>query len=181
MKEDKLKKFIKMENKSFEKDFNDEAIWSKIEGRIIEKPKKQSFNWLAAASIVLLLAVGWLTIERFTLTDKVTALEQIVIDGKSYDQIENYYAQSISQKSKLVHEKAKSIDFPLNEDVSSLQQKYEHLKDQLKNNGANDKIIQAMILNLRTQIELLNEQLSIIESINEYVKTEKKQKNETQI
>jgi hypothetical protein len=181
MKDDKLKDFIKVEDKAFENSFNEDAVWEKIENRIISKPKERTFNWLAAASIVLLLTVGWLSIERMTLSNKVLAIEQIMVEGKNYSQIESYYTQTISQKSQLVNQQAKEIDFPLNEDTNGLQKKYKELKIQLKKNGANEKVINAMIQNLRTQIDLLNEQLAIIESMNQYVKLDKSKKNDTQI
>ncbi|MFQ3214362.1 MAG: hypothetical protein ACI9XJ_002647 [Marivirga sp.] len=181
MKDDKLKDFIKVEDKAFHKTFNEDAVWEQIENRIAKKPKERTFNWLAAASIVLLLTVGWLTLERLTLSNKVLALEQIMVEGKNYQQIESYYTQTISQKNQLVIQQAKEIDFPLSEDITDLQKKYKQLKIQLKKNGVNERVINAMIQNLRTQVDLLNEQLSIIESINQYVKTDKSKKNDTQI
>jgi hypothetical protein len=178
---DRFEEFVNQNKPQFDESFNADKGWQGINDKINQPTKTRSFNWFAAASIVLLLAVGWLVIDRISLNQKVTALEQVAVEGRSYSEIENYYTQQISLKSAEVKKKGDNIDYPLAKDVKTLQAKYETLKVKLKEKGPNEQIINAMILNLRTQIELLNEQLSIIEDINNYMNTENNKNNEKQI
>jgi len=178
---DKFEEFVNQHKNQFDESFNEDKNWQGISDKINQPNTKKSFNWFAAASAVLLIAVGWLVVDRVSLNEKVTALEQVAIEGRSYSEIENYYVQQISLKSAEVKRKGDHIDYPLTTDVQTLQENYEALKLKLKEKGPNEKILNAMILNLRTQIELLNEQLSIIEHINNYMNTENNKNNETQI
>ncbi|MBK6266332.1 hypothetical protein JKA74_14900 [Marivirga sp. S37H4] len=177
---DKLEDFIGKNRNAFEEDFNHEVSWDAIERKIKPK-KKNSFNWLAAASIVLLLAVGWLIMDRYELNQKVDQLERLTVNGRSYEEIEKYYTYTIANKSQLVKEKSDQIDYPIHEDLNELQKNYESLKQQLKQGVPHQKIIDAMIWNLRTQIEILNEQLEILEEVQQHSNTQKNEKDEKHI
>ncbi len=173
---DELENFIGKNRNAFDEEFNDKNSWIAIEKKM--KPKKiRSFNWYAAASIVLILAVGLLIADRYALNQKVDYLESLTVNGRSYEEIENYYSRTIAYKSELVKEKAENIEYPIEQDLKELQNNYESLKQKLNQKVPHQKIVDAMIWNLRTQIEILNEQLKILEE----VQSQKANNNETTI
>lgn len=182
---DKLDNFIGENRSAFEEEFESSKSWKAIEKKINphnnEKKFIRNINWYAAASIVLLLTVGWLVIDRIALNDKVNQLESLTVDGRSYSEIESYYTQTINTKSQMVKEKASQIDYPIEQDLDKLHENYTALKLQLKEGVAHQKIVDAMILNLRTQIEVLNAQLEILEEVKNYTETQNEQNNEKQI
>lgn len=182
---DKLEDFIGKNRSAFDEEFESSKSWEAIERRInfpTEVRKSiRNINWYAAASIALLLTVGWLVIDRIALNDRVNQLESLTVDGRSYKEIESYYTQTINTKSELVKEKASQIDYPIEQDLDELQKNYEALKLQLKEGVAHQKIIDAMIFNLRTQIEVLNAQLEILEEVKNYTQKQNEQNNEKQI
>ena len=67
---DKLENFILNNKSTFEEDFDSNAVWKGIE-KSVKPHKTTNFNWLAAASILLLLAVGWLVTDRYYLNQWV--------------------------------------------------------------------------------------------------------------
>ena len=174
-----------MEGNKFDQDFDENEVWEKIESRISAKRSRtntpKTNYWLVAATFTLLLTVGWLAYDRANLTDQIIAMEEVKVEGNSYQQIESYYIQTIRQKRDELNSSAAAIEYPISADLDTLKIQYDALKEQVKEQGVNEKVVNAMILNLRTQIDLLNVQLSIIESLNEYMNAEKNKENDTQI
>ncbi|GAA5037311.1 hypothetical protein GCM10011506_33490 [Marivirga lumbricoides] len=182
---DKLEEFIGNNRNAFEEEFDSSKGWEAIEKQITpslkDKKSTRKINWYAAASIALLLTVSWLIVDRISLNDRVNELESLTVDGRSYKEIESYYTQTINTKSQLVKEKASQIDYPIEQDLDELQRNYEALKLQLKDGVAHQKIVDAMIFNLRTQIEVLNAQLEILEEVKNYTQMQNEQQNEKEI
>ncbi len=178
---DKLERFISDNKEQFEESFDASKGWDAVTSKIGKPKQRKKINWYAAASVLLVFAVVYLLLERNSFTTEINKAEFATIDGRSYTEIEDFYTQQISLKRAEVKKNSSHIDYPLTTDIDTIQQNYSRLKLRLKKSGVNEKLLNAMILNLRTQIELLNEQLSIIEHINKYIETENKENNETHI
>lgn len=178
--EDKLENFIPSNRTSFEEDFDEKLSWKTIE-KGIKPAKKSKFNWFAAASIILLLAVGWLATERFYLNERVNELENLTVSGRSYQEIENFYTQTVNQKTELIREMSSGHQSPIDSDLKALQENYNDLKKQLKEGIPHQKIIDAMIWNLRAQVEILENHLEILEEVKEYSSQQTNNKNEKSI
>lgn len=177
---DKLENFISNNKSSFEEDFDNKISWKAIESGI--KPSKSiKFNWLAAASILLFLAVGWLITERYYLSQRVNELENLTVSGRNYEEIERYYTQTVNQKKELIRDMSSGQESPINDDLIALQKNYGDLKTQLKEGIPHQKIVDAMIWNLRAQVEILENHLEILEEVKEYSAQQNNRKNEKSI
>jgi hypothetical protein len=177
---DKLENFILNNKPSFDEDFNNEKVWEAI-GRGIKPTTNSNFNWLAAASILLLLAVGWLITDRYNLNQRVNELENLTVSGRNYQEIENYYTQTVNEKIALIKEMSIIHRSPIEGNLKELQQNYKDLKTQLLEGIPHQKIIDAMIWNLREQVKILENHLEILEEVKEYSSQQNKYKNEKSI
>ncbi|WMN11355.1 hypothetical protein QYS49_38085 [Marivirga salinae] len=174
---DKLDQFIKDNKSDFESDFNPENNWNKIESKISKNKNQNNSVWMIAASIVLLLSLGWLIYDRAQLTDKINELESLSVNNKPYSEIESYYQQNIEEKTALVNQISTTKNIEVNTDLKSLNKKYEELKAKVKEQGGHPQVVNAMIQNLQTQIEILEQQLNILQDIQEYSQNENQENN----
>ncbi|ADR20888.1 hypothetical protein MATR_14860 [Marivirga tractuosa] len=178
---DKLEQFIKDNRNDFDSGFNPENSWSKIESKISTKKSNSRSIWMMAASIVLILSLAWLIYDRAQLTDKINELESLSVNNKPYSEIESYYQQNIEEKTILVNHISAEKNIEVNTDLKSLNKKYEELKAKVKKQGGHPQLVNAMIQNLQTQIEVLEQQLSILQDIQEYSQNDKNENNEISI
>lgn len=92
---------------------------------------------------------------------------------------ESYYTELIAEKQKEL-EKYSLDDLNLKEefkgDISELDSTYNSLKKELYNVPSKEKVSEAMILNLQTRIEILNQQLKILEKTKKKKKSKKNEK-----
>lgn len=130
-----------------------------------------------AASIALLLSLGWLIYDRAQLTDKINELESLSVNNKPFSEIESFYQQNIEEKTVLVNNMSVEKNIEVNTDLKSLNKKYEELKAKVKDQGGHPQLVNAMIQNLQMQIEILEQQLSILQDIQEYSQNDKKENN----
>lgn len=178
---DKLEQFIQDNRSDFQDNFDPANSWSQIESKISKQKRINSPVWMVAASIVLLLSLGWLMYDRAKLTDKIDELESLSVNEKPYSEIELYYQTSIAEKTALVNHISSEKNIKINTDLTSLNKKYEELKVKLKEQGGHPQIVSAMIQNLQTQIEILEQQLNILQDLKDYRQNENKGKNEISI
>ncbi|MGM0582067.1 MAG: hypothetical protein ACQETL_15395 [Bacteroidota bacterium] len=178
---DRLEQFIKDNKNEFDSDFNPEKSWGKIESEISKKSPSYKNVWMVAASMILILSVAWLVYDRAQLTDKINELENLSVNDKPYSEVESFYQQNIEEKTLLVNQISKEKNININSDLKSLNKKYEELKAKVKEQGGHPQLVNAMIQNLQTQIEILEQQLSILQDLQEYSKNENQKKNEISI
>jgi hypothetical protein len=178
---DKLEQYIKDHREELDSEFNPEKSWDKIEKNISNNKGNNFSIWMVAASVMLLLSLGWLVYDRIQLTDKIHTLENLSVKDKPYSEIESYYKQNISEKTALVSQLSEEKNIEINSDLKSLNKKYEDLKLKIKNQGAHPQLVNAMIQNLQTQIEILEQQLNILQDLQEYNQNDKQKNNEISI
>lgn len=178
---DKLERFIRDHKSDFDSDYDLTNNWDKIESRISNSKPNYRNAWMVAASLLLILSVAWLVIDRAQLTDKISELESLSVNNKPYSEIESYYQQNIKEKTLLVNQISKKKNITINSDLKSLNKKYEELEAKVKEQGGHPQLVNAMIQNLQTQIEILEQQLSILQDIQEYSQNENQKKNEISI
>lgn len=92
---------------------------------------------------------------------------------------ESYYTELIAEKKKEL-DKYSLEDVTLKEefkgDISELDSTYNALRTELYQVPSKDKVSEAMILNLQTRIEILNQQLKILEKAKKKTKSKKNEK-----
>ncbi|MGX1930668.1 hypothetical protein [Flagellimonas sp. 2504JD4-2] len=130
--------------------------------------KKQKTTWWkplsVAASIILLCALG---LKLFN--GQPTLKEQVVEISPEVSQTEFYFANLIEEQVQQLKdvrspETAKLVDDTLFQ-LKKLEDNYQTLEQELVNGGNSKIILNAMITNFQTRIDLLKEVLTNIENI----------------
>ena len=168
--EDKLEKFIREHRADFDLREPDPKLWTKIEKNI--RPKR-SISWRIVASraaAVLLIFIASYAMHDFLdkgnmkLTiKKQPAREELLIP--ELQEAEMYYSGIINEKLKAaepIFTNCPTIEKELKTDMAQLDSIYNDLKKDLKDNIANQEVIEAIIENYRLRIALLEELLNDI-------------------
>ena len=161
----KLEELIKQNRAAFEEDFPQD-LWEKIDQKL---PKKRKI-WVnkniirIAAGIIVCLSIGfWFgknskSFSSIAKQDKLMNSEPTLVS----------YTETVSEKRKNLEdliEKNPELQKAFLKDLSDLQKNFEYLKAQLPQNPNHDQLFEAMVQNLKWQIELLNKQTEIAENV----------------
>jgi hypothetical protein len=176
--DDKLEKFIKSHRAEMDDKNPKRDLWAGIESEISQQPrqrnKSKSVVYWRAAAVFLLLITSWLVIDKvYQYSDGNGTVEVAAVNPQLLD-AENFYISLIDQKREEVKIMSEKYDFggEFLSEIQLLDSMYTLLKKDM-NNGNEEVLVDAMILNLQLRIEILNQQLSIIQSIENSQKDEK--------
>jgi hypothetical protein len=167
--QDKLEDFFKENRGEFDLESPPEQVWRSI-NRDLQRKKRYIRNTYYATAASLLLVIGsffWLmhpSEHKTALADNAGVVVPNVIDTETYytTLIEHQRAQ-LEQFSNAYPDVCK--DFV--GEIDTLNQLYGQLKIEYKSSNGNEAVLQAMIENLRTQVELLNRQMQVILTIKQ--------------
>jgi len=178
MKTDRLEQFILNNSESFDSLEPDPAVWDRIQKR---KTPVVSINWKTvawrAAAVVIIFASSWYIHD---LADKnndsqniAKTNEMMAEDSPLYRALaeaEVYYTSQIDfTKEELfrVADNDPGLREEVNTELLELDQVYQDLKDDLKDNADNEEVVEAMIQNYRLKLQILEEILYQIQSQKE--------------
>jgi hypothetical protein len=149
---------------------------------LVKSKKKQSLwhqpalRW--AASIVIAIGVGLggshfmapavMTTASAEEAPAVTAPAQVNGLPAEFANMESYYQEAIRQHTSqmvVYHEEGISLDGDFSIDLDQLQQDYGALQQELQLSENPEAVIDAMVQNLTMQLEIVQQQLRILESI----------------
>ncbi len=176
---DKLEKFIKSHRAEMDHKEPRPDLWIEIANEMSSEKKQRnltkSFVWWRAAAILLLFITSLMVLEKFVSAPE----EKEVVMSEDLIEAESFYVDLISQKKEEVIMLSEDLELgdEFVQEINTLDSMYHILKQDLKN-GNKENIADAMILNLQLRIEVLNKQLSIIQSI-ENRKNENIEEDET--
>jgi len=171
---DRFEDFIREHSAEFDLHEPDLALWNKIEKQIAPK---RTLNWrfyVSRAAVVIFIFGASILVQQLWVkkgsgtfsTKKETA--KIIIP--ELQEAELYYSGLITEKLEevkpLLNENP-SLEKELKADLGELDSIYSGLKNDLKDNIANDEVIEAMIQNYRLRISILEDMLSYLKSDNE--------------
>jgi hypothetical protein len=183
-----LEQFIQNNREAFNNCEAPAGLWDKIDkslgkeiiqnsepDEIIIKFKKSSISklkiWAMAASLVLLIGYSLV----FYLNNKSDSTEQIVAD------VAPQYGDKMVQYTSLIESKREEIKQIETHDpvmykefateIEKLNQDYQNLQTELPKTPNQEELVEAMIQNLRVQLDILNRQLIIIQKVKEYQKS----------
>ena len=170
-----IEEYIKAHKRDFDLNSPSEGLWGRIEADMeqsrIKKPLRLRF-WLGiAASLILITAF------IFTYTYHSRNTEVDIADlNPSYAKKEMKFASMIEEKKDSLMVFAK--DNPelynrFNNDLSQLGADYENLKKELQYSPNQKLVVKAMVRNLEIQLQIINQQLSIINEVDQYKKENK--------
>lgn len=150
-----------------------QALWSKIDnelGRPPAKLRQLKRYWSVAASIVLALGAGF-----WFLMPENAPVESPDFPTE-YLEAEAYYTSLIDERQNEIQ--GLSAAYPeikesAQQDLDELDSLYHNLKHQFKDRGEQKPLIDAMILNLQQQVEILNLQLQLLQNLKENTKEDR--------
>jgi hypothetical protein len=165
---DNLEKYIQEHRSELDRHYPAAAVWDRISTELdkrqyVHKPVIYTImQW--AAAVVMVLAVGFV-IGMYTFTPS-TENQQLMAnmapdDYKRYQDINQYYTHQVSQKMNEVEtlqsQQPVGDSGRIESDLQQLDAIFHELqKELLQRGGADqDRIINAMILNYQTKIEIL--------------------------
>lgn len=165
---DRLEQFIEDNRDSFDSfnPYEAEKVWAKIaEGRKDKQKRKIILHYFSRAAAVLLIFSLSYIFHDFVYKNKEARISMNKTND-IYKQIpelkeaEAYYASLVSVKMEEVKPflaKNPQLMNYVNMDFSELDSIYSSLKNDLKDNIANDQVINAMIQNYRLKLRILEE------------------------
>jgi len=166
---DKLEEFVRKNRDDLDMYSPSEGVWNKI-NRDIRKERPSINKWFSiAAMVVVILCTGIILISiKYTRsasnndTKDDARLEQ---DNPHLKETEIYYNNLVNS---LYHEATPlltgnpEIKKELNADISHLDSICSDIKKDLKDNVANQEVIEALIQNYRIKIRLLEDMLAVL-------------------
>ena len=161
---DRLEEFVRQNREQFDLHEPDPSIWLKINPANSQVVKeRRPMRWLRVAAAVAMIFAGS-TAGIYFLTGGNAETDQY--SNKLYMEIretEQYYSQMVSQrydelKPYLASDPA--AEEMLTDDMTELDEVYSELKEDLKDNASTPEVIEAMILNYRVKLEILEDLLN---------------------
>jgi len=173
--DDRFEKFISEHREKFDFREPDPRIWQKIKANI---RKGKSINWRLilnrAAAVLIIFAASYAVnefIHRFRNQDiKINSAKTQEIAIPGFKEAEAYYTGLVNQKLdelKPIIANCPVIEKELEYDMSELDSIYHDLKNDLKDNIANQEVIEAIIENYKLKINILEDILKEIDPQNE--------------
>jgi hypothetical protein len=168
--EDKFEKFIADNREAFEFHEPDPKIWKRIEGNLRFRIRPGWRHILQRVAVVAVIFTASYVvnemIHRYTHGEQKAhhaATKSNAVPGLT--EAEAYYTSLLNQKMdelKPVMANCPALAEELNYDMSGLDSVYIDLKKDLKDNMANEEVVEAIIENYRLKIRILEELLSEI-------------------
>ncbi|GAB3180222.1 hypothetical protein [Telluribacter humicola] len=185
-KKDRLERFVRDNREAFDSFEPSDDLWGRIEEQFGEAPKtnkvkrlkwwgKAYLDWRIAAGIVM--AVGMSYVYYLNNQYGVTRDPKVALVVPTYAREFNQYSLAIDEKrNELVRLTSDNPELykEFSGDLDRLERNYQNLKSELPKAPNQEALIQAMIQNLQWQLDLLNQQLTILQRIKEADKSHEK-------
>lgn len=160
---DRLEDFVRQHREQFDLREPDPSVWLKIQPADTPVSReRRSLRWLRVAAAVAVIFAGSTAGVYFLRGGQV---EKEMHGSELYQEIretELYYSQMVSQRYDELRPYLASdpaAEEMLSLDMTELDEVYGQLKEDLKDNASNPEVIEAMILNYRVKLEILEDLL----------------------
>jgi len=161
---DRLEDFVKQHQEQFDLHEPDPSIWLKINPANAPAGRDRTpLRWLRVAAAIAMIFAGS-TAGVYFLTGNRADTDQL--SNEMYLEVletEQYYSHMVSQRYDELKPYLASdpvVKEMLTSDMEELDEVYTELKEDLKDNASNPEVIEAMILNYRVKLEILEEILN---------------------
>ncbi len=165
---DRFEDFVRNNREGFDNLEPDPSVWHNLKKEIRQS---RSFDWkvfLRRAAIVLIIFSASYAANEFIHQLKNNRGESAAVKG--FKKTEAYYTQLVNQKLnelKPVIENCPSLQEEIDYDMSELDSVYADLKRDLKDNMANQEVVEAIIENYRLKISILEDILNELSPLDE--------------
>jgi len=177
MSPDKLEKYILDHREAFDDREPDPAIWEKVNTR---KSPVIRINWKdiawKAAAVAAIFVTSYFFHDYMASRNQTSRMLTGERGGEAPQMVkelieaEAYYSAQISIKKDEVFRLSASnpeIRHEINMELVDLDRVYNELREDLKDNAANEEVIEAMIQNYRLKLDILEEMLVVLNRTNE--------------
>ena len=158
---DRLEQYIRDNRDRFDTANPDPALWNNIEQRLPQRKSRQVIMWrsVAAAAVALLLIMSGIVVG--TQMERADAVYTAEYD--EFRQAEQYYRVQLNEKVDALQQYTHDTD--VESDLNELESLYNELSQELEDgmHPNQDDIIQALIQNYQTRIDLLEKILNRLE------------------
>jgi len=170
LKMDSLEKFILENRTAFDEAVPSLKVWAEIDKQLEARTARRVSLWRyvrVAAAVVVLLISGSVIGPYFSNNHQSALVSSLAEVAPEYGEMEQYYTKQINQKEQQLA--SLQPDKKVSEDLKELDRFYADLKKELQNapEGAEEQIVNAMINNYRTKLEILDQVLKKIQSTNQ--------------
>lgn len=170
---DKWRDFFQENKEAFEEEVPDlDALWQRVDKKMPQElkpfPKKNPLRYWVAATVLLAVACGGLILDRLSYPrgdEPELGVAQTAVDDFA-GTVAAFHAKIEERKATLASYQ-KNEELPLASfqiDIAQLGAQYEKLQ-QTASRTQDSKVLRAMIFNLQLQLDLLEQQLEIVESV----------------
>jgi len=159
---DRLEDFVRQNREQFDLREPDPSIWLKINPDNAREKERKPMRWLRVAAAVAMIFAGS-TAGIYFLTGEKADADQFSELYTEIQETEQYYSQLVSQRYDELRPFLASdpaAEEMLSIDMTELDEVYSELKEDLKDNASNPEVIEAMILNYRVKLEILEDLLN---------------------
>ena len=159
-----MEDFVKQHREQFDLQEPDPSIWLKINPASVPVVKeRRPMRWLRVAATIALIFAGS-SAGIYFLTGERGASDLYTSElYREMQESEQYYTRMVAQRynelEPFLAENPAAREM-LTTDMEELDEVYEELKNDLKDNVSNPEVIEAMILNYRVKLEILEDLLN---------------------
>ncbi len=169
---DKLEKFIRENRKSLDRYEPDRAVWQRIRGAVKKTPRVTTWRIVSVAATVLVIVGTTFTVYKMGNQSTSDKYESDITELK---ESKLYYGNQLSEMLRIAQ--PLFVTYPdlgaeLQKDFEDLDQIAVEISADLKDNADNREVIEALILNYRRKVELLEMLLSNMDGSNSPMKKE---------
>ena len=160
--EDRLEKYIERNISSFSNAEPPRSLWDSIEKQLdIEQPQQKRrsirplYIFVSGMAASLLIGIIGVFAYEYVETNEFGGITVSTPAMKEYKELEKYYIQEVN--TRMDNLEALQVDKTIEDDLMQLDAIYQELKAELLASGNmnNHEIIEALIKNYKTKIELL--------------------------
>jgi len=164
--DDRFEQFVRENRQAFDIREPDPRLWEGIEKRT--RITRRRVVWQRVAIVAVIFAASWAVNESIHRFRNPDAAPQAA--ASPLKEAEAYYTHLVNQRLeelKPIIAGCPSLADELNYDMSELDSVYTDLKDDLKDNMANQEVIEAIIENYRLRIRILEDLLTEIKPMKD--------------
>ena len=161
---DRLEEFVKQHREKFDLHQPDPSVWLRINpSRVPVARERRPMRWLRVAAAIAMIFAGSTAGIYFLAGGRSDTRQYSRELYMEMQETEQYYSRLVAQRYDELRPflaADPAADEMLKADMEELDRVYQELKDDLKDNVSNPEVIEAMILNYRVKLEILEDLLN---------------------
>lgn len=165
---DKLEKFTKENREGFDSEEPREDLWNRIEEELPAPQKESWWSYWKVAAMFFLVSTVMLLADKYQGTTEAPIQSMTI--SEEFSEAEQFYSRLIAERQVQidVYEVQGDLHREFLDDMHELDDLYLELRTTFESKNGDQKLIDAMISNLRLRMRILDRQIEILERLNDY-------------